>query len=97
MESIMTYGWVCPVCGKVNAPWANQCTCKGKLPAPYEPTCNTGTPSVSPILATHLTPEEFHKAIEDYLNVNNTYGSAIDSSGKMHKVDDGSSDSTANN
>ena len=48
MESIMAYGWVCPVCGKANAPWASQCTCKGKLPAPYEPTCNTGTPSVSP-------------------------------------------------
>ena len=48
MESIMTYGWVCPVCGKVNAPWASQCTCKGKLPVPCEPTCNTGTTSVSP-------------------------------------------------
>ena len=48
MEPIMTYGWVCPVCGKVNAPWASQCTCKGKLPVFYEPTCNTGTPSVSP-------------------------------------------------
>lgn len=48
MEPIMTYGWVCPVCGKANAPWASQCTCKGKLPVPYEPTCNTGTPSVSP-------------------------------------------------
>lgn len=21
------YGWACPRCGKVNAPWANQCTC----------------------------------------------------------------------
>ena len=97
MVSVMTYGCVCPVCGKVNAPWASQCTCKGKLQAPYEPTCNTGTPLVSPILATHLTPEEYQKAIEDYLNVNNTYGPAIDSSGKMHKVDDGPSDSTTNN
>ena len=48
MEPIMTYGWVCPVCGKVNAPWASQCTCNGKLQAPYGPTYNTGTPSVSP-------------------------------------------------
>lgn len=48
MEYIINCGWVCPVCGKVNAPWASQCTCKGKLPVPYEPTCNTGTPSVSP-------------------------------------------------
>ena len=98
MESIMTYGWVCPVCGKANAPWASQCTCKGKLPAPYDgPTCNTGTSSVSPILTNSVTSEEFHKAIEDYLNINSTYGPAIDSSGKMHKVDDESSDSTANN
>lgn len=21
------YGWACPRCGKINAPWANQCTC----------------------------------------------------------------------
>ena len=98
MEAIMTYGWVCPVCGKVNAPWANQCTCKGKLPAPYGPTCNTGTTSVSPILATCLTPEEYQKVTEDYLNINSTYDPwVIDSSGKMHKVDDGPSDSTANN
>lgn len=97
MEYIMTYGWVCPVCGKANAPWVSQCTCKGKLQAPYEPTCNTGAPSVSPILATHLTPEEYQKAIEDCLNINSTYDPVIDSSGKMHKVDDGSSDSTANN
>ena len=97
MESIMTYGWVCPVCGKANAPWASQCTCKGKLPVPYGPTCNTGTSSVSPILATHLTPEEYQKAIEDYLNINSTYGPVIDSSGKIHKIDDEPSDSTTNN
>ena len=97
MEPIMTYGWVCPVCGKANAPWASQCTCKGKLPAPYEPTCNTGAPSVSPILATHLTPEEYQKAIEDYMNINSTSGPVIDSSGKIHKTNDGPSDSTTNN
>ena len=97
MESIMTYGWVCPVCGKANAPWASQCTCKGKLPVPYETTCNTGTSSVSPILATHLTPEEYQKAIEDYLNINSTSGPVIDSSGKIHKTNDGPSDSTTNN
>ena len=81
MVSVMTYGWVCPVCGKVNAPWASQCTCKGKLPVPYEPTCNTGTTSVSPIL-----------------DINSTYDPwVIDSSGKIHKIDDGPSDSTTNN
>ena len=97
MEPIITYGWVCPVCGKVNAPWASQCTCNGKLQVPYGPTCNTGTSSVSTILATHLTPEEYQKAIEDYLNINSTYGPVIDSSEKIHKIDDGPSDSTTNN
>ena len=96
MESIMTYGWVCPVCGKVNAPWANQCTCKGKLPVPCEPTCNTGTSSVSPLLSNSVTPEEYQK--QDYLNISSTYDPwAIDSYGKIHKVDNGPSDSTANN
>ena len=96
MESIMTYGWVCPVCGKVNAPWASQCTCKGKLPVPYESTCNTGTPSVSPLLSNSVTPEEYQK--QDYLNISSTYDPwVIDSSGKIHKTDDGPSDSTTNN
>ena len=98
MESIMTYGWVCPVCGKANAPWVSQCTCKGKLPVPCEPTCNIGTPSVSPILDNSVTPEEYQKAIEDYSNINSTYDPwVIDSSGKIHKIDDRPSDSTTNN
>ena len=91
----MTYGWVCPVCGKVNAPWASQCTCNGKLPVLYGPTCNTETPSFSHLLSDFVTPKEYQK--QDYLNINSTYGPAIDSSGKMHKVDDGLSDSTTNN
>ena len=26
----INYGWVCPCCGRVNAPWAAQCSCSGK-------------------------------------------------------------------
>lgn len=22
------YGWVCPLCGRANAPWLNQCPCQ---------------------------------------------------------------------
>ena len=98
MESIMTYGWVCPVCGKANAPWVSQCTCKGKLPVPCEPTCNTGTTSVSPFLSNSVRQRNIKKVIEDYLNINSTYDPwVIDSSGKIHKTDDGPSNSTTNN
>lgn len=27
----MAYGWVCPRCGRVNAPWASQCGCSGSM------------------------------------------------------------------
>lgn len=40
-------GWICPRCGKVNAPWVMQCSCNRNLPkvgAPYyegdQATCN---------------------------------------------------------
>lgn len=98
MDFGLNYGWVCPVCGKANAPWASQCTCEGKVPAPCGPTCNTGTTGVSPILANSVTPEEFQKSVTSYLDINSTYAPwVIGSSAKMHKVDDGPSDSTTNN
>lgn len=44
-------GWICPRCGKVNAPWVMQCFCNRntqilpKVGAPYyegdQATCNT--------------------------------------------------------
>ena len=38
----MQYGWVCPKCGKVNAPWKDSCNCH--LNTPYTPP-NTPTPT----------------------------------------------------
>ena len=28
----ISYGWVCPICGKVHAPWVKECDCNGVLP-----------------------------------------------------------------
>ena len=28
--SLMNEGWVCPVCGNVNAPWVASCPCGGR-------------------------------------------------------------------
>ena len=30
INSPINYGWVCPCCGRVNAPWASQCSCSGR-------------------------------------------------------------------
>jgi len=29
MGKLMNHGWVCPVCGRVNAPWKATCDCNG--------------------------------------------------------------------
>ena len=33
----MFYGWVCPRCGRVNAPWKGSCDCFNDIPAPNTP------------------------------------------------------------
>lgn len=49
-ENMVQEGWICPRCGKVNAPWVMQCSCNRntyvlpKVGAPYyegdQATCN---------------------------------------------------------
>ena len=49
------YGWVCPKCGKVNAPWKDSCNCY--LNVPYMPP-NTPSPApFNPMPSWPQTPE----------------------------------------
>ena len=51
----MQYGWVCPRCGKVNAPWKDSCNCY--LNIPYAPP-NTPVPNpFNPMPSWPQTPE----------------------------------------
>lgn len=52
----MQYGWVCPKCGKVNAPWKDSCNCH--LNTPYTPP-NTPAPTTpfNPMLYWPQAPE----------------------------------------
>lgn len=34
-------GWICPVCGRVHAPWVPSCECKGQIK--YNINTNTNT------------------------------------------------------
>ena len=53
-NSNMQYGWVCPRCGKVNAPWKASCDCY--LNIPYTPP-NTPAPSITPFNPTPSWPQ----------------------------------------
>ena len=28
IKPLRQYGWVCPICGRVNAPWMSSCSCR---------------------------------------------------------------------
>lgn len=51
-NSSMQYGWVCPRCGKVNAPWKDSCNCY--LNIPYTP---PNTPAPTPFNPTPSWPQ----------------------------------------
>ena len=38
------YGWICPKCGKVHAPWASECDCYKSSATNTEATTTTGCP-----------------------------------------------------
>ena len=40
-KPFMQYGWACPGCGAVNAPWISQCCCR--KPEEYKITCTDNT------------------------------------------------------
>lgn len=41
----MSYGWVCPKCGRVNAPWKGTCDCCKGISLPYTPPNTPQTPA----------------------------------------------------
>lgn len=54
-NSNLQYGWICPKCGKVNAPWKDSCNCY--LNIPYTPP-NTPSPTpFNPMPSWPKTPE----------------------------------------
>lgn len=44
----MSYGWVCPKCGRVNAPWKSTCDCYNGIATPYTPPSTPYTPIETP-------------------------------------------------
>lgn len=63
------YGWICPVCGRGNAPWNSSCSCRGGYWAypsypwwnqPWYVTCND-TAGPSSIMTTTSTTDTIIK------------------------------------
>lgn len=40
----MSYGWICPKCGRVNAPWKGTCDCSKGIAVPDTPPNTPYTP-----------------------------------------------------
>lgn len=56
-DSYISQGWLCPRCGKINAPWMGQCNCSGK---PMEITCGSAEKGIlSPGYYTTVTPASY--------------------------------------
>ena len=59
------YGWVCPKCGRVNAPWKDVCDCCQGIATPYTPPNTPPThyydPAVWPINPNPFNPYSPYK------------------------------------
>ena len=56
---LMREGWVCPVCGNVNAPWVAACPCNGRPKSTYTTSYHTTLYEDENIGSGELYPGEF--------------------------------------
>lgn len=62
------HGWVCPLCGKVNAPWVASCDCvKQAAPMPY---IGDPIPGTAPYIGDPIPPY--------YVTTTTTWASSLD-------------------
>ena len=59
INSFVYYGWVCPKCGRVNAPWKSTCDC-------YRDANDYNPPNVYPFTPAPATPWEPNKPINPW-------------------------------
>lgn len=63
------YGWTCPRCGKVHAPWVSVCGCNlGTINVPTVTFTNTMQPTITTAHASSWYDQAEDKLMKDFIN-----------------------------